>query len=138
MNSNARRGFMAELSVMLVAFIMVIVIITSVFARAKAMSDEAKHLSDATILASNTAEVFLTCDDEEEIYQILNENGNTVKGEKIISSYNEMLKADKSGKMKVEIAPEKSGNFIKARITVYYLDQMIYELDTGHMIGGGQ
>ena len=116
---------------MLAVFIMSISILSKAFVTAREKSLEAARLSDAVSLASNGADVFLSCRDDKEIYEILNENGNAVLGDDVSAWYGDDLRPEKGGKFRMDILSKENGDFIDADIMVYYDDVKIYEISTG-------
>ncbi|MBQ6149302.1 MAG: hypothetical protein IJI83_07165 [Oscillospiraceae bacterium] len=129
--------FAVELMVMLVVFIAVIEVTVAVYAKARSLSLDARHLSDATILASNGAEVFLAADSDEEIIEILNRNNNVTADKSISITYDDDLKPDPEGRMRMEIERQTENDFVKGQITVFYDDKQIYDLHTGYVLNGG-
>ena len=127
------KSFMIELLTMLVVFVFVILVMSRVYARSLAEAQEAKRLNDAVILASNAAEVFLSVDENEEIRDILNEKDNAMLEEDVIAYYDDDLRPDRNGKMKVVIHSEEKDDFIYGTINVYYEDREVYELKTGYL-----
>ena len=117
--------------VILAVFIMAISVLSRAFVLAKERSREAARLSDAVTLASNCADVFLACGDEEELYGILNEDGNVVKDGSLKVSYDDDLKPMKDGAFTVVISEKEEADFIEADIRVYYGEEEIYAIRTG-------
>jgi len=131
-------GLMIEIMGMLIFFIVLIQILTGVFARSEAESIKAKRLSKAVILASNSAEVFMSSDSLEQMFEILNQSDNARLNEKLEITYDEQLKPDADGKMLVEIIPQEEEDFIHVQISILYDGELIYELQTGHRKGENQ
>ena len=127
-------SFLIELLTMAIVFIFVIMILSRIYAHSLSKAQEAGRLNDAVILASNAAEVFLASDDPEEIRDTLNEENNAVlNGNDVLSAYDEELKADPNGKMKVEIHSDPKDDFVYGTIRVYYEEELLYELQTGYL-----
>ena len=123
-----------EIVAILAVFIMSISILSKAFVSARTKSVDAAVLSDAVTLASNGADVFLSCVDEEEICRILNENGNAQLRDKVSVCYDNDLKADASGAFRMDIITEENDGFVDARIIVYHHDELIYEITTGRQV----
>ncbi|MBR0130857.1 MAG: hypothetical protein IJM08_06110 [Firmicutes bacterium] len=132
-------GFYIETLLLTAVFICVIVLLTSVFARARLESSRAKQLSDAVTLAQNGAEAFAAAKDPDDVFAMLNENGNGVQIEQgetpcFRFSYNSDLEPDPSGcyYMTVPWLPESS-SFVSSLIQVYFegQEEAVYTLKTG-------
>ena len=136
MKDRSRFKLGTEIIVILAVFILAISVLTKAFVLAEQRSSKAAVLSDAVSLASNCADVFLASKDDEEIYRILNESDNAEKGEDLKVFYDEDLKASKQGKFTVILHEEEKDGFITADISVFYADELIYEISTGK--GGGK
>jgi hypothetical protein len=132
-------SFMVELLIMLAIFIVLINVLVGVYAISRKTSADAKHLSDAVILASNGAEVFIATDSDEEMMKILNQNDNVKNEDGLVICYNDKLEPDPDGRMMMKIERQSEDDFVHAHISVTYDDKLIYELETGRVQkGGGQ
>jgi hypothetical protein len=132
-------GFYIETLLLTAVFICVIVLLTSVFARARLESSKAKQLSDAVTLAQNGAEAFAAAKEPDDIFALLNENGNGVQIEQgetpcFRFRYNSDLEPDPSGCywMTVPWLPE-SDSFVSSLIQVYFegQEEAVFTLKTG-------
>ncbi len=131
--SNLSLGI--EIIAILAVFIMSITILSKAFVTARGKSVSAARLSDAVTLASNGADVFLSCEDDKEIYEVLNENGNAQLKEDVSVFYDDDLKADPNGLFRMDIISRENGDFIDADIIVYYNEEEIYRINTGKGAG---
>ena len=113
-------SFMIELLIMLVIFIILINVSVVVYASARNTSQKARHLSDAVILASNGAEVFIKNNDALEF------------------SYNDDLEPQADGRMVMKIDRTENDGFVHGKITIFYDNEVIYELETGRAQKGGR
>ena len=120
-----------EIILILSAFICCILILSKAFVSARMASSEASVLSDAVKLASDCADVFLACGDENEILSVLNEAGNAKKEEAISVTYDEDLKPSAGGAFEVKIAIDEASGFATAKLSVFYKDEQVYEIETG-------
>ena len=131
-------SFMVELLIMLAIFIVLINVLVGVYALSRKTSADAKHLSDAVILASNGAEVFMATDSEQEMIDILNQNNNVRNDEGLTVYYNDKLEPDPFGRMVMKIERQSEDGFVHGHITVTYDDELVYELKTGRIERGGK
>ena len=131
-------SFMIELLIMLVIFIILINVSVVVYASARNTSQKARHLSDAVILASNGAEVFIASEDENEIIRILNQNDNHKNNDALEFSYNDDLEPQADGRMVMKIDRTENDGFVHGKITIFYGNEVIYELETGRAQKGGR
>ena len=132
-------AFYIEALLLIAVFIGVIMLLTGVFAQAKLESSRAKHLTDAVTLAQNGAEAFAAAKVPDDIFALLNENGNGLQIEQGETPcyrfrYNSDLEPDPSGCywMTVPWLPE-SGSLVKSLIQVYFegQEEAVYTLLTG-------
>ena len=120
-----------EIVAILAVFIMSISILSKAFVSARSKSVDASRLSDAVTLASNGADVFLSCEDDRQIYEIFNENGNAKLGDDVTAYFDDDLKADPDGTFRMDILTKENGDFIDADIVIYYRDVELYRINTG-------
>ena len=126
-------GFMLEMVIMLALFVSMIVVMSGIYARSLAESQRAKHLNDAVILASNGAEVFLAGNDETEFAKIF-DSVDEVKDEEVTVRFNDDLEPTENGKMKLTVKYRDEADFVYGHFEVFYEDELIYELNTGHAL----
>ena len=136
MNKKRDLSFRVEVMIMLAVFIVVISVLTRLFALAETESRKARHLSDAVILAANGAEVFMAAEDDEEIYAILNEAGNAAGP--LAFSYSAQREPQAEGPFCLQLQTSEKDGFREALLQVSYEGETIYELTTGRVSGGGQ
>ena len=145
MNNRKRIAFTVELLGLFILLILVIVMITQVFVMSRAKTIEARHLTQAVMIAQSTAEAASSekdlslladrmqamdnvqsaeCSDSEDSLDIVFETDG--KG------------ADKDFRVVLHRSEDKKdkGAYVSDRIEVYYcapgkLENMIYDLDTG-------
>lgn len=130
-NQHATALYMEMLSLTAV-FVMVILLITQVFALAKEKSSEAKALSDAVCLAENTAELVACADSPDELLSLM---GGEEKAQWVDSAFPHTLRAECGG----EPFSAKSEDFFvevtweeQSEIRVYWKDEKspVYTLKT--------
>ena len=131
-------SFMVELLIMLAIIIVMINVLVGVYASSRKTSAEAKHLSDAVILASNGAEVFIATDSDEEMAKVLNQNDNVKNDDGLSVYYNDKLEPDPDGRMMMKITREEKDGFAHCSITITYGGEAVYELETGRVQRGGE
>lgn len=141
---NTRRhvtAFYMETLILTVVFIMVILVLTKIFALSGQLSAKARILTNAVHLAENAAEAVAGADSAQRLLGLLNENGNTkpLEGEAdtvFRAQYDMDGKPAAEGSFWVDVSwvPEKEseGGLVKSRITVYWdrEEEPVYTLDT--------
>ncbi|MBR2755230.1 MAG: hypothetical protein IKD64_05390 [Lachnospiraceae bacterium] len=131
MKQGRNISFYIEIVIMLVISVLVISVCTAAFSKAESHSRSAKRLSDAVTLAASGAEVFLASDSKEDMFAVLNENGNASLGEEVTALYDDELLPSADGKMKMVISWEEAGGFVKGTVSVFYDGEKLYDLETG-------
>ncbi len=131
MNKKEKYVFYLETFILTVSFIAVILVLSQFFAKSVNVSLEAKRLNDAVILSANTAEVFKSCDDEEDLDAFLKEEFNLeIKDNERIIRFNGDLEADENGDYVIVLEADMKNDLKEARITACYKDEEIYSLET--------
>ncbi len=123
---------------MLVISVLAITILANAFSKSDLNSRKAKRLSDAVTLAASGAEAFLASESEEELFAVLNESDNAEKAEMITACYDDELKPSAEGKMRLCILWKENGDFVNGTISVYYVNEEVYSLETGFRKGGAK
>ena len=123
-----RNNLGIEIIVILAAFICCILVLSKAFVSARVRSSQASVLSDAVTLASDCADVFLACDEKEDIAKIL---GGEAKGDQIIAYFDDDLDPSVQGPFKVVIDIVKQGDFETAVIEILRNEEEIYSIETG-------
>ncbi|MBQ5443626.1 MAG: hypothetical protein IIU29_00450 [Erysipelotrichaceae bacterium] len=123
-----RNNLGIEIIVILAAFICCILVLSKAFVSARVRSSQASVLSDAVTLASDCADVFLTCDEKDDIAKIL---GGEAKGDQIIAYFDDDLDPSVQGPFKVVIDIVKQGDFETAVIEILRNEEEIYSIETG-------
>lgn len=138
-------AFYIETLVMIIIFVVIILVLTKVFAMAKIDSTQAQRLTDAVSLAQNTAETVQASDSRHELLTLLDEGGTAkITDGKVIALYNKEKKPDKNGVYKVTVTwkPEKTkqGKFVSSNIKVFYKDakKASYSMKTEVYVKGGR
>ena len=130
MNKKEKYVFYLETFILTLSFIAVILVLSQMFGRSINVSLEAKRLNDAVILSGNTAEVFKSCKDKDDLDAFLKEEFNLEKdGEERIIRFNDELKADVNGDYKIVLKIVKDEELKEALIKAYYKGEEIYDLD---------
>ena len=135
-------AFYMEMLVLVAVFIVVILILTRVFAMSRQQSAKAEILTNSVCLAENTAEIVAASESEETLLAMLGQAGNVSVleegGDRIFRSrYDDKMIPAEEGNFSVEVEwiPEegKEGSFIKSTIRVYWKEgtEAIYTLNTG-------
>ena len=128
---KGKKNLGLEIVAILAIFIMSISILSKAFVIARERSVDAARLSDAVTLASNGADVFLSCENDEEIFEIFNEKGSAKLSDHVTAYFDDDLKADPDGTFCMKIITEENGDFIDADIVIYYRDMELYRINTG-------
>ena len=123
-------GFLVEMIVMLAVLVGLISVMSYVYAGSLSLSRKAKQLNDAIILASNGAEVFLAGNDEKEFAAVFGTADANEDGE-VSVCFNDELDPDEDGRMKMVLQYRDDRDMTYGHISVYYDEQLVYELDTG-------
>lgn len=148
MNRHKRHitSFYMETLLLIAVFIAVILVLTQVFGMGRSESSEARLLTGAVTLAQNAAEAISASENEQELVQLLNENGNAALANGVVEAwYTPDMQPDADGDLSLEITwiPEvrENGTLVSSDITVKYrgADEPIYELETAvYLRGAGQ
>ena len=73
----------------------------------------------------------------EELYELLNENGNaSYEGEKIVVTYDEELKPAKDGRYRLTVSYQIEDEMVTADIDASVKDTVIYDLELAQYKGG--
>ena len=132
-------AFYVETLLLILVFIAIILVLTSIFGMAKAQSREARLLTNAVTLAGNAAEAVSASGSEEELLALLDERDNAVEmpdAVGVIASYDADMSPDPKGKLHLHVTwlPEKAeaGTMVRSTILAYWADQPepVYRLDT--------
>ncbi len=138
-------GFYLETLLLIVVFIAIILVLTQVFGLAQVQSSGARELTDAVILAGNTAEAVSMSRTVNELLEILNENGNAellLDNTGLSVRYGTDRKPDPEGIYRVNVnwLPEESdsGTLIRSLIQVCCRERQapVYELETEVFLQG--
>ncbi|MBR0462554.1 MAG: hypothetical protein IJJ00_07575 [Erysipelotrichaceae bacterium] len=130
MNKKEKYVFYLETFILTLSFIAVILVLSQMFGRSINVSLEAKRLNDAVILSGNTAEVFKSCKDKDDLDAFLKEEFNLeTEGEDRVIYFNDDLKADKNGDYKIVLKIVKDDELKEALIKAYYKGEEIYDLE---------
>ena len=124
-----------EIIMILSAFICCLLVLSKAFVSARVKSGQASVLSDAVTLASDCADVFLACEDEDRILKVLGEGAKFSGDRQIIAYFGDDLKANGQGPFKVVIDIDKENDFAIADITVSRNEEEIYSIQTGRKAG---
>lgn len=135
-------AFYMEMLVLIAVFIVIILVLTKVFALSRQQSAKARTLTNAVCLAENAAEMWAAATDEETFFSMFGRDGNVCtleeNGHRIYQArYDDDMApaAEGSFLVHVEWIPEggESGDFVTGRITVYWSgnQEPIYTLETG-------
>lgn len=135
-------AFYMEMLVLVAVFIVVILILTKVFAMSRQQSAKAEILTNSVCLAENTAEIVAASESEETLLALLEETGNVsvleAGGNRIFCSrYDNEMRPAAEGSFSVEIewTPEdaKEGSFVNSTVRVYWNGgaEPVYTLETG-------
>ncbi len=140
--------FFIETLVLVVIFIVVILVLTRVFALSGRMSTRAGLLTRAVRLAENAGEAVAASDSPETLLRLLEENGNVRlnrEGETDIldARYDEDMRPAKDGSFRVKITwktEENMPDFAESVVAVYWMEETepVYSLETAVYFGGGE
>lgn len=119
-------GFYLETLLLIVAFIAIILVLTSLFGMAKAGSSKARILTNAVTLAGNAAEAVSASGSDDDLLTLLNDNGNAEKmTEKagVTARYDTDMHPDPEGKIRLDVTwvPESAGTG-----TLVHSDVLVY------------
>lgn len=135
-------AFYIEALLLIVVFVGIILVLTSVFGLGKARSSDAKRLTDAVTLAANTAEAVSASDSPEALLALLDENGSARAGEggSVLASYDADMTPAKDGLYTVEATwePEDGDpSLVNSVVTVTCAGEAepVYSLATAVYIG---
>lgn len=137
-DSHRNTTFYVEALILTCVFTAVLLISVRVFSTAHRESTEATALSDAVSLAKNTAEAVSASASEEDLFTLLNENGNAEeRNDTVTAWYGKSLLPGREGAcycVSVSWDTEKTGGgrLAESRITVYPTasETALYSLDT--------
>ena len=139
--------FITELLVMFVILLVVISVITRLFILNRSRSLDARHLTEAVILAEDTAEVISAADDEDDAFELIKSMEVTesaeIKDGAIECGMKFTGEDKKTDRYRVTVIindDEKTrGSYRTGTILVYYGDgsEPIYTLDTGSFVKAG-
>lgn len=136
-------AFYLETLLLILVFVAILLVLTSVFGMAKAQSSEAKLLTNAVTLAGNAAEAVSASDSEDTLLALLNENENaeTMKDTAgVTARYDTEMRPDPDGKLRLDVTwlPERveAGTMVRSVIMVYWANQPepVYRLDTAVLL----
>ena len=99
-------AFYLETLLLILVFVAILLVLTSVFGMAKAQSSEAKLLTNAVTLAGNAAEAVSASDREDTLLALLNENENaeTMKDTiGVTARYDTEMRPDPDGKLRLDV-----------------------------------
>ena len=118
-------AFYLETLLLIVVFIAIILVLTSVFGLGRAQSARAAQLTDAVCLAQNAAEAVSASTSAEELLTLLNENGNAASAGDtagVTARYGRDLRPDPDGVYSVQVSwlpePDERGTFVRSEILV--------------------
>ena len=115
-------AFYLETLLLVVVFVAIILVITQVFGSAKAKSAQAKHLTQAVMLAEDAAEAVSASDSLETVQHFLEENGTAQISGNVLTLWED--------EYQVVITWEPEGVLVSSTITVLWNDNEIYNLKT--------
>lgn len=136
-------AFYMEMLVLTAVFIVVILILTQVFALSRGQSARARTLTDSVCLAENAAELMAGAESEESFLTLLEKAGNVQVLEeggrkRFQARYDGDMNPAAQGEFLVDIEwiPETdngTGQLVKGVITVYWGEdsEPVYTLETG-------
>jgi len=136
-------AFYLETLVLILVFIAIILVLTSIFGMAKARSGEAKLLTNAVTLAGNAAEAVSAAGSEEELLSLLDREGNAQKMPDtagVTAFYDTDMRPDPAGKLRLDVTwlPEEgeAGTLVRSAILVSYdgRTEPVYRLDTAVLL----
>lgn len=125
--------FYIEMLLLVAVFTGVILVLSNVFATAKEQSSNAKSLNGAVQLAENAAEIVGGTDDHSEMVDLLGGDNNAachLESQKLLARYNGDMEPDPDGGFLVVITWEDIEGLTNYDITVTWLEDPIYELET--------
>lgn len=132
-------AFYLEALLLIVVFVGIILVLTSIFGLSKARSSDAKLLTNAVSLAQNTAEAVSAADSPEALLALLDEgNAELVDADgqtSVCARYDADMTPDPAGAMRVEATwqPEEgaAGTLVSSTIRVLCEGtEPVYTLDT--------
>lgn len=139
-------AFYMEMLVLTAVFIIVILILTQVFALSRGQSAKAKTLTDSVCLAENAAELMAGAGGEDAFLALLGKAGNVQVSEegghkRFQARYDGDMNPAPGGDFLVDVewipqAGSEAGNFVKGVITVYWGQdpEPVYILETGVLL----
>ena len=134
-------AFYVETLILIIAFVAVILLITSVFGKAKTESTNAKVLTSSVCIAENAAEVFSARPDIEGIAGILGKGNVIEKSDtKLVLGYDSDMREDPDGVLNLNIQLSEKNDLSYCDICVINGEtgETVYTLKTasGNMKGG--
>lgn len=115
-------AFYIETLLLIIAFVAIILVTTQVFGNARAKSAQAKHLTEAVVLAENAAEAVSASGSLEEVQSFLtNEGTSQIEGN--------VLTVWKDG-YQIDVTWEPEGALVDSSITVLWNGNEIYKIET--------
>ncbi len=121
MNKREKSVFLVEALVLILSFIGVILVLSSLFEKSAVLSMEARKLNDAVLLSENAAEIVKSCRDEIDLETFLKERfqaEKTPEGMRIC--FNSALEPEKTGEYRLLVnCTEKTDGYREAQISVY-------------------
>ena len=132
-------GFYLETLILITVFVSIILVLTQVFGLAQLQSTRARQLTGAVALAGNAAEAVSASSSEEELLQLLNENGNAAPmsdGAGVTVRYDSNLRPDAGGTYRVDVTwtPEETGQGTMIHSTIRVCcgeaEEPVYDLET--------
>jgi hypothetical protein len=137
MRNKEKFVFYLETFLLTVSFVLVIVVLSSFLVRSSRKTVYARDLTNLVCLSENVAETTKAADSLEELYELLNENGNaSYEGEKIVVTYDEELKPAKDGRYRLTVSYQIEDEMVTADIDASVKDTVIYELELAQYKGG--
>lgn len=139
-------NFYLETLVLAAVFMVVILVLTRVFALSGRLSSRAEILTRAVHLAENAAEAVSASAAPGDLAELLEENGNAGQvweGERCVLSlgYDRDMNPMSGGDFRVDITwqPGEDDSFAESRVSVYWMGETdpVYELETAVWCGPG-
>lgn len=136
-------AFYIEALILILVFVGIILLLTNIFGAGFGESTEAKYLTKAVTLAQNGAEMAQSSLDQDELLELMNEDGNAVIGDSpgtVEARYNDDLEPDKDGAFLLRISWNEKDEMVENGIEVFVNDreEPVYTLDTAHFVKEGE
>lgn len=148
MKRQQTTAFYVETLALVVAFLVVLLMLTRIFGLARAKSEEAGELTRAVNLAERAAEAVAASDSLSGVQELLDENGTgTIRGNVLEMEF----RGEKSGgageaakaagredgtALRIQVTWEPDGALIRSRISVLRGDAELYSLETATAAAG--